>query len=236
MTTAEPRDATWVLIHSPLVGPATLQPLADALRRQGRAATVPPLLTSAESPSPGWLDSIASVGESLATTEAIVLVGHSGAGYLLPAIAKGADAQVVAFAFVDARLPPAAGTTPLVPVEFLPQLETLADDDGVLPPWSTWFPHGVFEAMVPDDAQRAALDQELPRLPLAALTEQVPVPRGWDDVPCAYLLLSPEQYRPMADDAEQRGWATAVLDNAHHLSTVTEPDAVADALVALIER
>lgn len=231
---SEPRH-TWVLVHSPLVGPATLDPLAEALRRQGRTALVPTLLGQAETPSPGWRESIERVAAELHGLGSIVLVGHSGAGYFLPAIAAAADGPVEAFAFIDAPLPPSQGSTPLVPSDFLPQLEALSNE-GLLPPWSQWFGSGIFEAMVPDDEQRAALEGELPCLPLASLADDLPVPEGWDLAHCAYLLLSPEQYGAFAHEAQQRGWATDGIDDADHLSTVTEPDAIATALIGLIER
>jgi hypothetical protein len=36
--------AATVLVHNPLVGPATLEPVAEVLRRRGRPAVVPSLL------------------------------------------------------------------------------------------------------------------------------------------------------------------------------------------------
>ena len=48
---------------------------------------------------------------------------------------------------------------------------------GLLPPWTAWWDDltGVF----PDDATRAAVEAEQPRLPLSYFTATLPVPDGW---------------------------------------------------------
>jgi alpha/beta hydrolase family protein len=227
--TNEAPTAAWVLVHSPLVGPATLAPLAQALRRRGRHAVAPSLLGPATA---DWRQTVERLAAALDASRPIVLVAHSGAGYLVPAMADAITADVVTFVFVDAPIPPTQTSTPLVPAELRPELEALARD-GVLPPWSQWFGEGVMEAMIPDAAQRDAIERELPHLPLSYFDAEVPVRGGWDRTPCAYLLLSPEQYGAAASDAEGRGWATAVLENADHLSTATRSDDVADVLLDL---
>ena len=57
--------------------------------------------------------------------------------------------------------------------------------------------------LVPDEPARAALERELPFLPLSYFEESVPSPAGWDRVPCAYLLLS-DAYKDAASDAHGR--------------------------------
>jgi len=68
----------------------------------------------------------------------IVLVGHSGGGLLLPAIADAVAPEVVRLIFVDSGVPATSGETPLATPEFFEQLRSLAID-GVLPPWSSWW-------------------------------------------------------------------------------------------------
>jgi pimeloyl-ACP methyl ester carboxylesterase len=105
----------------------------------------------------------------------VVLLGHSGGGSLLPAIAESAPGRVAAIAFVDAFLAPASGTTRLAPLEFIDELRALATGD-VLPPWSTWFGDEAMRDLVPDGARRARLEQDMPRLPLSVLDTELPVP------------------------------------------------------------
>jgi hypothetical protein len=75
---------------------------------------------------------------------------------------------------------------------------------------------------------------EEPRLPFAYYEQAVPVPAGWDDVPCGYLLFSPP-YDDVAADARRRGWPVEVLPG-QHLQQIVDPDATADRLVTLARR
>jgi pimeloyl-ACP methyl ester carboxylesterase len=223
----------FVLIHSPLVGPTTWSPLADELERRGRQAVVPSLLGVADAPSPQWRHAPAAVR---ATTSGAgspaVLVGHSGGGLLLPVIADALPVEVDALVFVDSFLPPAGGSLPLAGPGLMDQLRALASD-GVLPPWSSWFDEGAMRELVPDESLRAALEAEMPRLPLSYFEASVPLPDGWDAHPCAYLLFTAETYGPSAADARDRGWQVAEVQGVRHLAMATHPVAVADALLDL---
>jgi len=105
----------------------------------------------------------------------IVLVGHSGGGLLLPAITGAVTPAVSRLIFVDSGVPASTGETPQVPPAFLAHLRTLAVN-GILPPWSSWFGDEAMRELVPDDAARAALERELPSLPLSSFEESVPSP------------------------------------------------------------
>jgi hypothetical protein len=229
-------DSALVLVHSPLVGPSTWAPVARELERSDRRAVVPSLLGVSGAPQPRWRRCVdAAIDATEAVSGPLVVVGHSAAGALLPAIADALSREVTGLIFVDAVLPPARGGAPLVPPDLRPQLRALASD-GVLPPWSTWFgPDGIRE-LVPDDAVRATLEKEMPRLPLALFEASVPVPEGWDRHGGGYLLLSPDQYGDSAADARGRGWPVAEIPRAHHLTLVTDPDAVAGELLRLEDR
>jgi hypothetical protein len=157
-----------------------------------------------------------------------VLVGHSGAGPLLPRI--GTRIRARALVFVDADMPPEAGETTLVPGEFLEFLRGLASG-GVLPPWSDWFgPDGMRE-LIPDDGARRIVSAELPALPLSYFETHVPVPAGWTSTRCGYVLLS-EEYAEQASRAAASGWPVARLPGAH-LDIVTRPAAIADAILSV---
>src|ERR687892_377838 len=76
-----------------------------------------------------------------------ILVGHSGAGFVLPFVAERLGARVAGVVFVDAGLPPCEGeAAPGAGV--IDQLRALAVD-GMLPRWSTWWDEGTMEALVP---------------------------------------------------------------------------------------
>lgn len=226
-------ETTFVLIHSPLVGPRTWELVAHELRRQGRETAVPSLLGVADAPVPQWRHCVAAVR---AATEDIggpvVLVGHSGAGPLMPAITDAIHGNVAALIFVDAMLPPASGHAQLAPSESLPQLRALASD-GLLPPWSAWLSESAMRELVPDDGLRATLEREMPRLPLSYFEAPVPVSAGWRERGCAYLLLSHDQYGQPAAEARSYGWPVAELPGADHLTLVTDPRGVVGQLLKL---
>lgn len=226
-------DNLLVLIQSPLVGPTTWRAVARELERGDRRAVVPSLLGAAHAPVPQWrhcLDAVRAATEGVGRP--LVLVGHSGAGALLPAIAEAVTGEVAGLVFVDAALPPASGSAPLAPAEFMQQLRALAIE-GVLPQWSTWFGEDGILGLVPDEGVRAELEREMPRLPLSYFEASVPMPDGWDEQPCAYLLLSSDQYGDSAAEARGRGWPVAEIRDGHHLTLVTDPAAVTGALLGL---
>jgi hypothetical protein len=225
----------FVLVHSPVVGPSTWAWVARELEGRDRSAVVPSLFGVADDPNRAPRIVREAVDASAQRAGTLVLVGHSGAGSLLPAIAAACLGEVVAIVFVDTFLPPAHGRARLVPAEFIEDLSAVASDD-VLPPWSNWFGEAVMRDLVPDDSRRARVERDMPRLPLSFLRIEVPVPDGWDRCPCAYLLLSAEPYATSAADARARGWPVAEIEGGKHLDPVSRPAAVAAALLTLERR
>jgi hypothetical protein len=227
------RDPAFVLVHSPLVGPTSWRPVAREVERRGRAAVVPSLLGVAEAPAPQWRHVPEVVRAATGDLQGpVVLAGHSGAGLLLPAIADALTVEVAALVFVDSFLPPQAGTLELGTPAFMDQLRTLASD-GVLPPWSSWFGERAMRELVPDERLRAALEGEMPRLPLSYFEASVPAPDGWSRRPCGYLLLSADPYGPSATAARALGWPVREIHGGRHLAIATEPVPVTDALLEL---
>ena len=224
----------FVLVHSPVVGPTTWQPVARELRTRGFAAIVPNLLDVSENAPPFWLVIAARVAAAVsdAHVEEVVLVGHSGAGSLLPVIGDAIPANVVAYVFVDAQLPPDAGVASSAPDDFLDVLDGLAVD-GTLPPWSEWFGPDAMARLVPDAAMRDRIERELPRLPLAYFREYAPAVTGWSRVRVAYLRLS-EGYEAQASTAARNRWPVDRLD-AGHLHAVGAPTDVTDRILLLLE-
>jgi hypothetical protein len=88
--------------------------------------------------------------------------------------------------------------------------------------------------MFPDPVTRQArqtIIDEQPTLPLSYYEQRIPVPDGWDDYPCAYLLFGPP-YDELAAEARERGWRVAHLPGAH-LHQVVDPAGTAGQLVEL---
>ena len=217
-----------VLLHSPLVGPATLAPLASALRKLGHVVTVPRMHEAGFEGTPAWASWVDSAFEQVAALWAgpIVLVGHSGAGPLLPVLADRLGERVAGLVFLDAGLPPAEGAVPLGPADFVRFLDGL-EIDGELPPWSAWWGTDTLRELIPDAALLAAVEAELPRLPVSYFDASVEVAAGWDErLPPAYVRLS-AAYDEDAARARERGFPVGVFEGAH-LDTVSRPGEVAE--------
>jgi len=200
----------FLLLHSPLVGPATWRPVGERLRAAGHDAEVADPRRATASGS-------------------VVLVAHSNAGLYAPAM--GERLEVVATVYVDAALAGEGPDTPLAPPALVDHLRGLADPDGVLPPWSRWWSPEDLLGLFPDDATRAAVEREQPRLPLAYFTTRVPVPAGWAARPSAYLAFG-DTYADEVAEAHGHGWPVEVLAG-RHLHQLHDPDGVAAAVVHL---
>ena len=229
--------ASFVLVHSPSVGPRTWRPVADRLGELGWEAAVPSLLRVTEHGPPFWPRVVEAVRAGLRASgqegQGLVLAAHSNAGLFLPVICAALPGRVRGCIFVDAALPPASGAVPMVPPELLAWLRDKASD-GVLPGWTDWWDEEEVAGLFPDQATRQGVTGEQPRLPLAYYEASVPVPPGWDALPCAYLLFGPP-YDELATDACERGWLVEQLPGAH-LHQLVDPDGVASSLLAIAGR
>jgi thioesterase domain-containing protein len=225
----------YVLVHSPVVGPATWEPVARELRNRGHPAVVP-ALSPPVGLRPPYLPThatevVAAVrGSAHGGEAAVILAGHSGAGPRLPAIGRQlrrAGFPVAAYMFVDAGLP-SDGATPrsTAPAEFVDLLDSLATGGRMLPRWSEWWGDGALARIVPDAAVRATLEAELRPVPVDLFDEPVPVPARWPDAPCGYVSFT---YEHEAVEAEARGWPV-VRHAGDHLALVTQPAVTAHAL------
>jgi pimeloyl-ACP methyl ester carboxylesterase len=228
--------ASFVLIHSPSVGPRTWQPVAHRLNALDWEATVPSLLHVAHQGPPFWPRVVDAVRTGLDTTaqgHGVVLVAHSNAGLFLPVIAAALPGQVRGCIFVDAAIPPAAGAAPVAPPELLALLRDKASG-GLLPRWTDWWDEEEVAPLFPDQATRQAVTEEQPRLPLSYYEASVPVPTGWDAQPCAYLLFGPP-YDELASEARDRGWIVQQLPG-RHLHQLVDADGVARSLLAIADQ
>ncbi len=238
MTTA---PATLVLAHSPLTGAEAWGALPDELRGRGHRVAVVDVRDDDAPPYASRYVARAAlqVRDQLGDDRA-VLVGHSGAGYLLPllgAARRAARAPVAAYVFVDAGLPPSRPTTrldllraeaPDVADEVGPHLAA----GGTFPDWTD----DDLRLLLPDDTVRAALVAGLRERRADFFAEALPVAPDWPDAPCGFLRLSPG-YDSAARLAGHRGWRQALGPDDRpggHFAMLVDPAAVAADLETLL--
>ena len=183
-------STTLLFVHSPVVGPSTWTYTAEALREKGFGCVVPDLTAVATMDQPYYPKYATAAAASVDDeTGPVVVIGHSAAGALLPAIAEAVGKRARGAVFVDAMLPqPGRSWFDTAPPGLEAQLRGLADED-LLPPWHEWFPPGALAALVPDPVRRRRLVAETPRLPLAYFDEPAPHARFAESVACAFLRL-----------------------------------------------
>jgi hypothetical protein len=210
------------LLASPLLGPAVWAPVADVLGDQGNDVTVAPSPGAASSP-----DEVLEVWRAALPEGPVLLVPHSNAGLYAAALVEAHD--VTGLVFVDALLPGDEPTTATAEPPFREFLTGLADEQGVLPPWTRWWPD--VATLFPDPRTQAAVEAEQPRLPLAYFDAVVPTPAGWESLPAAYLGFG-ETYADERAEAARRGWQTENLPG-QHLHQLVDPVAVAESLLRL---
>ena len=223
--------STFVLVHSPLVGPFTWSLVADELGTRGVSVALPTL--PEDQLAPYWRLHAESVAGQVADVGGpLVLVGHSGACPLLPAIGTVIDAMISAYVLVDGDLPLAPGSggsridllreaSPVLADE----LETLLAAGGSFP---TWGDEDLREE-IPDERLRARVVAEVRPQPRQFWTEALPAIPGWPDAPCGYLELSPH-YAAAAARARDQGWRYRHV-RGRHFEMLTRPADVADAIL-----
>jgi len=213
-----------VCLPSPVLGPASWNPTAAALRRLGHDVRVAKSAVAPASPS----EVVGALGQQLPRHQPVVLVPHSNAGLYVPALTQVAD--VAGVVFVDAGIPPGQGAVRLVPAQLDAMLVGLVDADGFLPPWTQWWDDA--STLFADDDTRAAVEAEQQRLPLAYFRSTVDVPVGWAARPCGYVAFG-TTYADETRRAQAAGWPVEVLAG-RHLHTVVDPDEVALAIDAIL--
>ena len=224
---------TFVLVHSPSLGPSTWRPVAEHLAAAGYRVRVPSLLHIGTAGPPFWTHVVDAVRDDLwgiPTAAPVTLVAHSNAGLFLPAIGSGLDQPVVGSIFADAALPPRHGAAPAAPPAMLEFLRPMAVH-GRLPRWTDWWDEEQIAPMFPDPSVRRTVVEEQPTLPLSYFEQHIPAPDGWEDHPCSYLRFSPA-YDGLAARARERGWPVAHLPGTH-LHQIVEPAGTARRLVEL---
>ena len=169
-----------VVLPSPLVGPAAYAVLAEAFRDVGVAALVAEVPSGVTSGG----NVLHAFREAVERTRPDLVVAHSNAGLVAPAVADG-----IPVVFLDAALPASEGESPMAPPAMLGYLEALADEDGRLPPWTAWWDEADVAPLFPDARSRALVEAGEPRLPLRYFRTTVNAPEGWERSPSAYLAF-----------------------------------------------
>ncbi|WP_377643744.1 alpha/beta fold hydrolase [Oryzobacter terrae] len=216
-----------LLLPSPFLPAHVLAPLADALGRRGWGVVV--------STPPAAPRSAAAVLEVFRVDAARavpdVVLAHSNAGRFAAHVAP--EGAVVVY--VDAALPPESGDAPLAPAPLADALAAVTDEDGLMPPWTRWWDEDDLAPVVPDPEVLARIRADEPRVPLAYLRDRLAAPAEWQSRPSAYLAFG-GTYGPETERARDLGWPVEVVPGAAHLHHLTDPEGVAEAVVALVAR
>ena len=218
-----------VLIHSPLVGPLTWSPVANALRERRVETVVPALDDDDVGGTPFWrqhADAVIRAVAPIPREVPLVLVGHSGAGALLPTVGQGCGHPITAYVFVDAgihddgnsRLDQMALEDP----GFARQFRACLDGGERFPIWT----EDDLVSVLPDPLRRRQLVAELRPRALPFFAEPIPVFTGWPDAACAYLKFS-AAYDVPARRAREAGWRYRKIV-AGHFHMLVDPIVGAD--------
>lgn len=213
-----------LVLPSPFLGSDVYSPLPPALVGTGHSASVAPTV---DPPEPNGV--IEAWTQEAARTHDVVLLPHSNAGLLAPAVAALVGAPIV---FMDAALPLAEGSTPMAPPNLLTVLEGLAGPDGRLPRWTRWWARDELAEVLPDPWFER-LDALVPEVPLSYVHGEAPVPAAWERESRAYLAFG-STYADEVATATRLGWPVHTVTGAHHLHCVVEPDDTAAAVTGLL--
>ncbi|MEO6456669.1 MAG: hypothetical protein ABIO92_00120 [Chloroflexia bacterium] len=226
--------SAFILIHSPLVGPFTWALVAKEFEQRQIKVVVPSLTSNPGSDVPYWKQHAYAVARSTQTLppdEAVVLVAHSGAGMLLPAIRQVMGRPIAGYIFVDAGIPQdGKGRLDRFEHEAAEQFRRSAID-GLLPTWTD----ADLAQVIPDDQTRARFVADLKPLPLAVYEEPIPVFDGWPDAPCSFIAFRSDDEYVYADSlrhVEQQRWLSAKMVGMH-FHMLVDPVAVVDALLSV---
>jgi hypothetical protein len=220
--------ATIVLLHWPILGPSSLAGLGRALTAAGHDVVVPDLHTAGQ-------DHVGAAAAALATVppdRALLLVAHSGAGHLLPALRERLPHPVEGYVIMDGSLPEDGRSRldltdvqgPEVAAKTIERLRV----DGETPRPDAFS----YAALVDDPQLVRVLEDEHHAQPPEYWTAPIAVFDGWPDAPAGYLSLG-SGYRVFADGAEERGWTVLRVD-AEQFDPVANPDRTAAQLLELL--
>ena len=230
------KDINFVLLHSPLVGSFTWELVQQTLNEHNFQAIVPQLLDDPNSNLPYWQQHAESVAKGITQIppeQKIILVAHSGAGPLLPAVRQKLTHPIFAYVFVDAGIPrdgvSRLDLMKLQDAQWAEQFHQSLLQGEVFPTWT----ENDLKEIVPGAEARQKLVDELQPRSLPFFAEPIPVQAGWPDAPCIYIKFS-EAYEWDAVQAKGAGWPVYAIE-AGHFHMLVDPVAVADLLVTAVQ-
>ncbi len=215
----------YILVHSPLVGPITMEPTARVLEHMGHRAHVPFAFSPGDK-LPAWRDWPKALLASLPEMNTPVVVGHSMGGLLAAWLTAELGGR--AMVCLDADMPPAIGPTPPVTPDFRTFLDTLPVTDGALPQWQYWWgSDALASASIPQDFKRRLTDQ-IPAIPIAWFDDVFDMP-DWSRARKVFIQTS-DWFDAEAENARAAGWDVSVVKGTH-LHPTFAPQETATALV-----
>lgn len=225
---------SFVLVHSPLVGPFTWALVAQTLQGRGYSVITPNLTDQKNSPNYYWQQHSEAIVASIETLPAdahLILLGHSGAGPLLPLIAQISSRPVAGYIFVDAGLPHPnksrlQGMDETEP-EFAKEFRQYLADGGRFPDWND----EVLAEIVPDAEIRQKLLQEIQPRGLDFFDEPMPNINAWKTTPSAYIRFT-STYDSYLAFAQKNNWPYRIFE-AGHFHILVDPVAVSQYIVDL---
>ena len=227
---------TYVLIHSPLVGPFTWELVKQVMKEQKLQVTVPALVDDTNLALPYWQQHAESVAQGLVQIpqdQKIILVAHSGAGPLLPAIRQKLTHSIFAYVFVDAGIPrdglSRMDLMKLEDAEWAEQFHQSLLQGEQFPTWS----EDDLKEIIPAGERRQKLVAEIRPRSLPFFAEPIPVQAGWPDAPCIYIKFS-ASYEWYAMQAKSADWPVYEIE-AGHFHMLVDPIAIADLLVTTVQ-
>lgn len=225
----------WLLVPSPLLGPASWGDVASILKTYDQDVTVPSTTMTTtdhvDHVAP-WLDEVLDQIKP-GPHPSTVVVGHSAACPRLPLLTSALIEEgwnVESMIMVDGRLPDGRAFTESEP-NFARMLDGLVRPDDYLPPWPRWW-GSLVEGLVVEPLARDLV-----------FAEARPIPRTWFDQPCVApelptvakgFLCFGQGYQQSRDQARDLGWSTATLFG-DHLHQVVSPKPVAATLMGMAD-
>lgn len=231
-----------VLLHSPLITAATWGRLPDQLRELGLHVVVPDVRADDDPPyAARYVAHAAQQLDAAGLRAPLVLVGHSGAGPLLPQVGasqRAARRRVGAYVFLDAGLPRAGAD----------RLDLLAVEDSEMAATfragleaGTRFPSWAETDLgldLPAAADRRTVVTAMRARGLDFFLEPLPHPDDWPDAPCGYLRTS-DAYVAWARLAQLRGWTVTTHRPgalSGHFAALRDPIGLAASLADIVTR
>jgi hypothetical protein len=240
-------DRNWLLVPSPLLGPASWKPVGAVLSGHGQPTFVPAtaMTTTVEIDHvTPWIEQIRHQyrrhrqarrqSDSTSGADApTVVVSHSAACPRTPLLvdrllADGWDIE--AMVLVDGRYPDGKSFSMCEP-HFSDLLDGLLRPDDYLPPWPRWW-GSLVSGFVVDPAARDVVFSEAPPVPRTWFDQGCSVPDLPEDLRRGYLAFGP-LYQQQLERARAEGWFTLTL-TGDHLHQVVQPEPVAATLMAMV--